>query len=101
MKPSNDFQLKTEGDDYKLIITEIFPEDAGIYTCEAFNESGESFSSCTVVVNGKQSKLKNIYNLNIKIYFSSRRGCKRTSNTHISQLNNNVRRKICNFLVRN
>ncbi len=34
-----------------LQIPEIFPEDAGTYTCEAFNDVGECFSSCTLVVN--------------------------------------------------
>ncbi|XP_023233613.1 myosin light chain kinase, smooth muscle-like [Centruroides sculpturatus] len=50
IKPSNDFQYKTEGDAYKLIIGEIFPEDGGIYTCEAFNDVGDAFSSCTLIV---------------------------------------------------
>lgn len=31
-------------------IAEIFPEDAGTYTCEAFNDGGESFSTCTINV---------------------------------------------------
>ncbi|GIY64293.1 twitchin [Caerostris darwini] len=50
IKNSKDFQYKTEGDDYKLEIPEIFPEDCGIYTCEVFNDAGEAFSSCTLVV---------------------------------------------------
>ena len=35
---------------HSLVIHEIFPEDAGTYTCEAFNDVGECFSSCTLVV---------------------------------------------------
>lgn len=58
IKPSKDFQYTNEANIYKLIIAEIFPEDAGAYTCEAFNDSGESFSSCTlnVLVPGEQPK---------------------------------------------
>ncbi|KAK7065506.1 Unc-22p [Halocaridina rubra] len=50
IKPSKDFQYVTEGDKYILKIAEVFPEDAGTYTCEAFNDIGESFSTCTLVV---------------------------------------------------
>lgn len=50
IKSSSDFKYDSEGDSYYLRIAEIFPEDTGAYTCEAFNDAGESFSSCTVVV---------------------------------------------------
>lgn len=50
IKPSKDFQYSSEANIHKLHIAEIFPEDAGTYTCEAFNDAGESFSSCSVVV---------------------------------------------------
>ena len=51
IKPSKDFQYKKVGDNVHILeIQEIFPEDAGTYTCEAFNESGECFSSCTLMV---------------------------------------------------
>lgn len=53
IKPSKDFQYVTEGDKYLLKIAEVFPEDAGTYTCEAFNDIGETFSSCTLSVAGK------------------------------------------------
>lgn len=58
IKPSKDFQYTNEANIYKLQIAEIFPEDAGTYTCEAFNDAGESFSTCTinVVVPGETSK---------------------------------------------
>lgn len=58
IKPSKDFQYTNEANIYKLVIAEIFPEDSGAYTCEAFNDAGESFSSCTlnVVVPGEQPK---------------------------------------------
>lgn len=50
IKPSKDFQYSNEANIYKLQIAEIFPEDAGTYTCEAFNDAGESFSTCTIGV---------------------------------------------------
>jgi hypothetical protein len=50
IKPSKDFHYTREANIYKLQIAEIFPEDAGTYTCEAFNDAGESFSSCTINV---------------------------------------------------
>ncbi|EEB20549.1 CAVP-target protein, putative, partial [Pediculus humanus corporis] len=52
IKPSKDFEYAHEANIYKLKINEIFPEDSGIYTCEAFNDAGESFSSCTLIVLG-------------------------------------------------
>lgn len=58
IKPSKDFQYTNEANIYKLQIAEIFPEDAGTYTCEAFNDAGESFSTCTIGVSvpGETSK---------------------------------------------
>ncbi|XP_067613922.1 twitchin isoform X10 [Eurosta solidaginis] len=58
IKPSKDFRYNNEANIYKLQIAEIFPEDAGTYTCEAFNDAGESFSTCTinVVVPGEEPK---------------------------------------------
>ncbi|GAB0086378.1 hypothetical protein DMENIID0001_004290 [Sergentomyia squamirostris] len=58
IKPSKDFKYSNEANIYKLQIAEIFPEDSGTYTCEAFNDAGESFSSCTVnvIVPGEETK---------------------------------------------
>lgn len=58
IKPSKDFQYTNEANIYKLQIAEIFPEDSGTYTCEAFNDAGESFSTCTinVIVKGEEPK---------------------------------------------
>jgi hypothetical protein len=53
IKPSKDFQHEASGDNRILKISEIFPEDSGTYTCEAFNDAGEAFSSCTLAVTGK------------------------------------------------
>lgn len=58
IKPSKDFQYTNEANIYKLLITEIFPEDSGTYTCEAFNDAGETFTSSTINVQvpGEQAK---------------------------------------------
>ncbi|KAH8269759.1 hypothetical protein KR018_000421 [Drosophila ironensis] len=58
IKPSKDFQYTNEANIYRLQIAEIFPEDGGTYTCEAFNDIGESFSTCTinVIVPGDEPK---------------------------------------------
>ncbi len=57
IKPSKDFEYEriSDGTDKicKLRIAEIFPEDAGTYTCEVFNDVGEAFSTCTLNVVGK------------------------------------------------
>jgi len=50
IKPSKDFEYERSGDICKLKIAEIFPEDAGTYTCEVFNDVGEAFSTCTLLV---------------------------------------------------
>lgn len=50
IKPSKDFEYKSSGQTHSLLIHEIFPEDSGSYTCEAFNDVGECFSTCSLVV---------------------------------------------------
>lgn len=52
IKNSPDFEYSNVANIYTLNIAEIFPEDCGVYTCEAFNDIGESFSSCTIIVLG-------------------------------------------------
>jgi len=53
IKPSKDFDYANVANVYTLKIAEIFPEDSGTYTCEAFNDAGEAFSSCSIFVLGK------------------------------------------------
>lgn len=57
IKPSKDFQYVKEGNIYKLQVAEVFPEDSGTFTCEAFNDAGECFSTCTVnvLVSGEEN----------------------------------------------
>ncbi|GAU87381.1 hypothetical protein RvY_00244-2 [Ramazzottius varieornatus] len=50
IKTGEDFKYVQEGNVFKLQIAEIFPEDFGTYTCEAFNAVGEASSSCSVIV---------------------------------------------------
>ena len=51
IRPSQDFQYHHSESTYSLKIPELFPEDSGIYTCEAFNDFGEAFTSCSLYVN--------------------------------------------------
>lgn len=70
IKPSKDFEYANQGNVYTLKIAEIFPEDSGTYTCEAFNDAGEAFSSCSIVVLGKYNNkltLPTIYWTNARI----------------------------------
>merc|ERR1712113_1047891 len=59
IKPSKDFQYHHQDSLYSLKIPELFPEDSGIYTCEAFNDFGETFTSCSLIVHvpGKQNSV--------------------------------------------
>lgn len=50
IKPSKDFNYVNKGNTYTLEIAEVFPEDSGTYTCEAFNDMGECFSTCSMTV---------------------------------------------------
>lgn len=47
---SEEFAYENSDDTYKLIIAEVFPEDAGIYCCEASNEAGRTSCCCTLKV---------------------------------------------------
>merc|ERR1712008_481866 len=59
IKPSQDFQYHHVDNRYSIKIPELFPEDAGVYTCEAFNDYGETFTTCSLFVAcpGKQSNI--------------------------------------------
>lgn len=41
IKPSKYFQMLKEGDVYTLRISEVFPEDEGVYKCVASNPGGK------------------------------------------------------------
>ena len=45
--------LYRTGEVATLVIGEAFPEDTGIFTCEATNKAGSATTSCKIVVKGK------------------------------------------------
>lgn len=45
-----EFSYENKGELYKLVFAEVFPEDAGVYTCEASNIAGRTCCSCTLKV---------------------------------------------------
>merc|ERR1711874_555011 len=53
IKPSDEFEVfYTEDNTATLVIKEVFPEDAGMFTCVAKNLAGVASSSAEMVVEG-------------------------------------------------
>ena len=50
------YSMEREGAVHRLIISEVFPEDGGVYLVEAFNEYGEAATSCVLTVQGEGSR---------------------------------------------
>ena len=72
IKPSKDFEYKSSGQTHSLVIQEIFPEDAGSYTCEAFNDVGECFSTCSLVVEVPGEEVRrHVSDFNKSVYFTN------------------------------
>lgn len=55
IQETEDFHFEKKGNEYSLYIQEVFPEDTGKYTCEAWNELGETQTQATLTVQGKSS----------------------------------------------
>ena len=55
IKPSRYFQMIYEDGVARLQINEVFPEDAGTYTCEATNPAGAVSCSARLTVAGESS----------------------------------------------
>ena len=49
----DDFKLLHDGELHSLVIREVYPEDAGIYYCKAFNAAGEEQCSAKIDVKGE------------------------------------------------
>ena len=47
------YETVREGNSHRLLIAEVFPEDGGLYVCEAYNEYGDTDTSCLLTVQGK------------------------------------------------
>lgn len=56
IKSSDDFKYEEDDEgEFSLVIRDIFPEDAGIYICEAYNEHGDAHTYCRLAVHGTLS----------------------------------------------
>ena len=53
IRDSEDFKYEQDGDRYRLVIAEVFPEDSGTYRVEASNTTGTASSHFTVHVEGR------------------------------------------------
>ena len=47
------YQVSKNGNIHKLVIADVLPEDAGVWSCEAYNDFGDTASSCTLTVKGE------------------------------------------------
>lgn len=67
IEPSNDFHITFEIESGRctLIITEVYPEDAGDYSCHAVNIYGESVTTTTITV---KSKYFSVFPYNISYF---------------------------------
>ncbi|KAF4086994.1 hypothetical protein AMELA_G00090510, partial [Ameiurus melas] len=54
IQESEDFHFESKGCQYSLFIQEVFPEDTGTYTCEAWNEVGEARTEASLTVQEPQ-----------------------------------------------
>lgn len=53
IQESEDFHFEQRGTRHSLCIQEVFPEDTGTYTCEAWNSAGEVRTQAVLTVQGE------------------------------------------------
>ncbi|XP_067891431.1 myosin light chain kinase, smooth muscle-like isoform X2 [Heterodontus francisci] len=58
IQESEDFQFEKNGNEYNLFIQEVFPEDTGKYTCEAWNDIGEVQTQAMLTVQEPQDGIQ-------------------------------------------
>ncbi|XP_043930851.1 myosin light chain kinase, smooth muscle isoform X2 [Protopterus annectens] len=58
IQESEDFHFEKKGNEYILYIQEVFPEDKGKYTCEAWNDLGEAQTQATLTVQEPQDGIQ-------------------------------------------
>ncbi|KAM9011021.1 myosin light chain kinase, smooth muscle isoform 2-T2 [Ara ararauna] len=58
IQETEDFHFEKKGHEYSLYIQEVFPEDTGKYTCEAWNELGETQTQATLTVQEPQDGIQ-------------------------------------------
>lgn len=46
------YQQVSNGNEHRLILAEVFPEDAGSYVCEAYNDYGDTDTFCNLTIVG-------------------------------------------------
>merc|ERR1712142_1379893 len=55
IKDSIDFRMLQKGEVCTLVIGDVYPEDAGMFTCEAFNGYGADLTSARLIVKGQSN----------------------------------------------
>ncbi|XP_054828903.1 myosin light chain kinase, smooth muscle-like [Eublepharis macularius] len=58
IQETEDFHFEKKGNEYSLYIQEVFPEDTGKYTCEAWNDLGEAQTQATLTVQEPQDGIQ-------------------------------------------
>ncbi|XP_006259476.3 myosin light chain kinase, smooth muscle isoform X1 [Alligator mississippiensis] len=58
IQETEDFHFEKKGNEYSLYIQEVFPEDTGKYTCEAWNDLGETQTHATLTVQEPQDGIQ-------------------------------------------
>ncbi|XP_061465054.1 myosin light chain kinase, smooth muscle isoform X1 [Rhineura floridana] len=58
IQETEDFHFEKKGNEYSLYIQEVFPEDTGKYTCEAWNNLGEIQTEATLTVQEPQDGIQ-------------------------------------------